>query len=672
MIAAFAGGMAGCALLAALAAALRPAAPGARAAGGWLLALSGALLCGWGAASLRPAPPSLSIVLPAPFPAYGLGLAGLTAGAALLGGLLFVASGLLRAAGVGAGGSGTGLLLHLLLLCVAWFLASTGALGMLAAWEGLSGASYFLLVRDRPRVRRAAWALLGLSEFGAMLLFFALLAVQAGLASAPGWAAAVAFLALFAFGAKAGLFPLQVWMPLAEPEAPGDVAGLFSGLLTAVAVVGFLRVVHLVTPPLLPLGVACGLFGLAGATGSALLGLIERDAKRVLAYGTLEALGLVFTALGAGMALSARGDSAAAEMAVAGALVLLGAHAGAKFALFALAGFVEERGGLRLLDRMGGILHRRPGLAGPLLLAVCTAAGLPPFGAFLGEWLLIEACFASPSGPSGLALPLAVIAALTALVSAAGLTLYLRWIGIGFLGPVRSEAAAALADVPGLGAVGLWLAGSIGAATGIGAGWILPWASAATSWLAQGQPLIAATYVHPAAFAPIVALGAALFAGIGGSTGNVVFAGGGFNVASPWDLAVFAPLLGLAVAAAAGRLGRRPVRMVRTWVGGEPASDLRLAWTAEGLNHVLRLTFAGVFGLRRSRVAQQGTLGLGFRYRVRVLLLLEHHIYRPLLAAAARLTGAVRERTQSGDLAHYVGYLLTAALLGLAVVAWRG
>lgn len=375
------------ALVAAVAGAIEPGTRAARAVIAWALAGAGALLALWGAVSLGPAAPHLTLRLPAPFGAYPFGLQGVAAGAALLAGVLFTAAGLLRAGGVGAGGAGTGLLLHLLLLAVAWFLGSRGPLGTVAAWEAVSAASYFALVRDRPRVRRAAWALLALSEFGAALLFFAMLVLSAREASAltGPWAAGVALLALLAFGAKAGLFPLQVWVPFAEPEAAGDVAGLFSGLLTAVAVVGYLRVLQLVSPPLAPVGTVTLVFGAAGAGGSVLLALIERDAKRVLAYGTLEALGLVFTALGVGMVLQSVGAGSAAVMAVDGALVLLLAHAGAKFALFTLAGFAEERGGLRLLDRMGGLLRRMPRAAGPLVLAVSTLAGLPPLGGFLGS-----------------------------------------------------------------------------------------------------------------------------------------------------------------------------------------------------------------------------------------------------------------------------------------------
>jgi hydrogenase-4 component B len=635
---------------------------------GAVLALFGAGTAAWGAASLGRAGPGVVVGLPPPFPPLALHLDPLAAGGALLAGTLFLATGLMRAAGMGAGGPGAGLRLWLLWLAVAWFLASATPFGLLLGWEALSVVSYFALVRDRPRVRRAAWALLGLSEFGTGLLWFAVLLLAGRGPAGPAWATAMALLALFAFGAKAGLFPLQVWVPLAEPEAPGDLAGLFSGLLTAVAFLGYLRVLRMVAPPLFPVGVATGLFGVVGAAVSALLGLVERDAKRVLAYGTLEALGLAFTALGVGMVLEARGAGSAAVVAVDGALTLLLAHAGAKFALFALAGWVEETtGGLRLLDRMGGLLRRMPRAAGPLLLAVCALAALPPLGGFLGEWLLLEACLMPVPDP-GLHVALAVLAAWVALVAATGLTLYLRWLGIGFLGPTRTPSAARVPDVPLLGALGPWLGALVGVAAGVGAGWILPWLQGAVSWLAQGQPVVAPTYLAPRSYAPIVALGAALFRGLAGRTGDVVFAAGGFDVASPWDLGVFGLLLGVAVALATGRLGGRRVRRVRPWVGGEPEDAPRLAWTAEGLHHALRLAFAAFFGLQRARVAVGEPPAAAVRYRVRVVLRLEHHVYRPLLAFAAKASGAVRHAAQSGDTGRYVGYLLGAVLVGLAAI----
>ena len=353
-------------------------------------------------------------------------------------------------------------------------------------------------------------------------------------------------------------------------------------------------------------------------------------------------------------------------MAVAGALTLLGAHAGAKFTLFATAGWLEARAGVRLLDRMGGVVRRMPRAAGPLLVAAATLAGLPPTGGFLGEWLLIEACLVPTPAHPQLHLALAVLGAVVAVVTATGLTLYLRWLGIGCLGPARSAAAAQAPDVPRLAATGLWLATAIGVGAGAAAGWTLPWLGRATGAVASGQPLIAPTYRTPAAYAAIVRLGAALFGGVAGSSGNVIFAAGGLDVASPWDLALFGALLGLAVYWLARP--RRRVRRAGTWVGGEPEAPENY-WTAEGLNHPLRLTFAGVFSLRRARVPHPVPGVAGFRYRARVVLPLEHHVYRPLWVLAARLSVAVRRGAQSGDVGHYVAYLVGAVLVGLTVVA---
>ncbi len=632
-----------------------------------LLVLSGADLTLWAWWSLGTLHPShLTVPLPWPFPTEYLSLSGLRAGAALLAGLLFIGAGLIRACRVPSR-PGPVLLLHLLLLSVLWFLACSTPVGLLAGWEAVSITSYLLLLRDRPRVRRAAWALLALTEVGSGLLLFALV-VWSGthpLAPTSSWPLALALIALFAFGAKAGLFPLQIWVPLAEPEATGDVAGLFSGLLTALAMVGYLRVVHWTAPHLFPLGIVTAVFGLAGATGGALLGLLDRDPKRVLAYGTIEAVGLAFTALGIGMLLQARGAGSAAEMAIAATVILLLSHGGAKFTLFTLAGWIEDRTGLRRLDRMGGLFGQMRGASGPLLLASVTLAGLPPFGSFLGEWLLLEACLVpTPSHPA-LHIFLAVVAAITAIVTALGMTLYLRWIGFGWLGRPHSPAAAA-ADprVPTVGLVGLWIGTLVGIGGGIAAGWIIPWTSRVTDWLAAGQPVVAATYRTPAAYAPIVALGAALFRGIAGGSGNVIFAAGGFNVSSPWDLAVFALLLGTAVFLFTRR--RRPTRLVRPWAGGEPLDDPRWSWTSEALPHPLRLAFARVLGLERVRAAHVDPSGI--RYRTKVLVRLEHHVYRPLLRLAHRTSGTVRNAVQSGDVTHYVGYLVAFLVVGMAAV----
>jgi hydrogenase-4 component B len=670
--AALAGGIVLLASVAAVAAAWRPR---ARGLPGGRLAASAALLGAWGALGVGGAAGGFALALPEPFGTLVFGLHGLAGGCALLAGVLFGATGIARAGGYRPGGSGTVLLEHALLVAVAWLLASRTPLGLLAGWEAMSLISYLLVVRDRPRTRRAAWALLALSELGSALLLFAMAVWQGAATLGDGWRLAVALIALFAFGAKAGLFPLLIWIPFAEPEADGDVAGLLSGLLTSVAVVGFLRVARWTGAAGLPLGVVTGALGLLGAVGAALMGVVERDAKRVLAYGTLEALGLTFVGLGLAWTLQAAAAGGPAVMAAAGALVLLLAHAGGKYALFLLAGHVEQAGGLRLLDRMGGMLARARRGGAVAVLAVLSLAGLPPFGGFLGEWLLIEACLVPTPAQPALHVALALLAAVLALIAALGLTVYLRWFA-AWLGPARTPRAATLADVPAATALAGWLGAAVAATAGIGAGWVLPWLGGQIAWLASGPALVAPTYLRPQAYAAIVALGAALFRGVAGSTGNVLFPAGGFSVGSPWDLAACVLVGGLVVAGWRARVARMGVRRVRTWVGGEPEAHPNLAFTAEGLSHPLRLTFAGFYGLERSRrplAAADETVVADLapprlRYRARVLLRLEHHLYRPLLRWAAMASAAVR-RTQSGRVSHYVGYLLAAALLGLVVLA---
>jgi hydrogenase-4 component B len=654
------------ALAASVVAATSRGARSARASG-WLLVLGAAALAAW---AVQGPAGAFALRLPDPFGTLSFGLQGLGAWWALLAAVLFAATGLVRAGGYRPGGAGTVLMEHALLLAVAWFLASRSPLGLLAGWEAISLLGYLLVVRDRLRVRRAAWALMAISEVGTGMLLLALLMLGSQ-AVAP---LLLALLALTAFGAKAGLFPLLIWIPFAEPEADGDVAGLLSGLLTAVSIAGFLRVAHLVAAPALPLGIIVGALGLLGAAGSVVMGLVEPDAKRVLAYGTLEALGLCFAGLGLAWTLSSFGAGGAAVMAASGAIVLLMAHAGAKFSLFVLAGHVEQQGRLRLLDRMGGLIGRLRRGSPAAVVAALSLAGLPPLGGFLGEWLILEACFVPTPKQPGLHVAMAIVAGTLALIAAAGLTLYLRWFGAMWLGPARTRAE--VTDLAPPTAAGISLAAALAVWCGIGAGWMLPGLAPLIGWLASGPPVVAPTYVTPAPYAAIVALGAAMFRGIGGSTGNVLFPAGGFSVGSPWDLALF---LAVGIAVLALLRHRRPVRRVPAWVGGELQPGSAYTFTAEGLSHPLRLAFAGFLGLTRERrpidvAPDEATAPLGpprLRYRAQVLLRLEHHLYRPLLAVAERASGAVR-RTQSGRVGHYVLYVLGAVVLGLAVLAIVG
>lgn len=559
------------------------------------------------------------------------------------------------------------------------FLWSGDGLILLASWEFISAVTYLGLVTTR-RARpawHAGWALLALSELGGILLLIALvlfmplhgtvvqdslaaLARTAALRRLPGADTVVMILAIVAFGVKAGLFPVMVWMPLAEPEAPGVVAGIFSGLLTALAVSGILAVVRVAGSGLVWAEVLLGL-GVLGALSGSLYSVVSRHVKRVLAYSTVEVLGLVFSALALWRILSDLDPgSVASSLALDGAVVLLVMHAGAKFVLFAVSDFTGRWS--HTIDGLGGLIHRSGTVAMAALVAILALAAVPPLGGFFGEWLSLEAILKPlPSGEAAVHLGLMAAGGLLALALALGVLAYLRWYAFIFLGVHRGSRTAAPTVTPTY-LVGLGLPLLLTLVSGPGAPWFIPRLGLMLGrFLTSSAPVVAPSFVHPETAAPLVPIGANLIPAPGAS-GTVLFPQA-FNVGDPYVLFWVGVVAVLVVNAARTLVRRRHgERRVSPWTGGAEPWGARVSWSAEGFVHPVRLAFARFYGLKRERVDRRGARF----YRHTIIYRLETHIYAPLLRLGIGLAAGLR-RTQSGRLTQYLAYVWILALAGIVV-----
>src|SRR5215469_12303916 len=336
------------------------------------------------------------------------------------------------------------------------------AFTFLVSWEFMSLSSW-ALVMAHHRIRdnvHAGYVYLVMAGFGtlALLLAFGMLAGADGnyafasiRATHPssGIAAAILFLALAGAGSKAGLVPLHAWLPLAHPAAPSHVSALMSGVMTKVAVYAFVRIVFDLAGDL-PWW--SGALVLAVGSLSAVLGvlqaLMQDDTKRLLAYSTIENIGIIFVGLGLTLAFRADGMSAAAALAMTAALLHVLNHSLFKSLLFFGAGAVLTATGERNLDRLGGLIHRMP-VTSFLFLAGCMAiSALPPLNGFVSEWLTFQAILLSPDLPQW-ALKIMVPAAggLLALAAALAGATFVKTFGITFLGRPRSDAAAMAKEV---------------------------------------------------------------------------------------------------------------------------------------------------------------------------------------------------------------------------------
>jgi hydrogenase-4 component B len=335
------------------------------------------------------------------------------------------------------------------------------AFTFLFTWEFMSLTSWALVMAHHRRAGNAAagYLYLIMASFGtlALLLAFGLLAGPAGgyafeaIRAAPpsaGLAAAVLVLALIGAGSKAGLVPLHVWLPLAHPAAPSHVSALMSGVMTKVAVYGLVRIVFdLLGVPTWWAGALVALLGGVTAVMGVLHALMEHDLKRLLAYHTVENIGIIFIGLGLALAFGANGMRAAAALALTAALFHVFNHSVFKSLLFFGSGAVLTATGERDMERLGGLIHRMPLTAFAFLVGSAAISALPPFNGFVSEWLTFQAILASPHLPQWLLKFLVpAIGALLALSAALAAACFVKAFGVTFLGRPRSDAARGAAE----------------------------------------------------------------------------------------------------------------------------------------------------------------------------------------------------------------------------------
>src|SRR5438552_14361000 len=330
------------------------------------------------------------------------------------------------------------------------------AFTFLFAWEFMSLSSWALVMahhRERDNAR-AGYIYLIMASFGtlALLLMFGLLAGPNGdyafaemrnAYPAASRTAMVLILALVGTGSKAGLVPLHVWLPLAHPAAPSHVSALMSGVMTKVAVYGFVRIVFdLIGPPAWWWSIVVLALGGTTAVMGVLYALMQHDLKRLLAYHTVENIGIIFIGLGLALAFKTHGMMFAAALAFTAALLHVFNHSLFKSLLFFGAGAVLAATGERDMEHLGGLIHRMPQTAFVFLIGCAAISALPPLNGFVSEWLTFQAILLSPQLPSwGLKLLVPAVGALLALSAALAAACFVKAFGVTFLGRPRTPAA---------------------------------------------------------------------------------------------------------------------------------------------------------------------------------------------------------------------------------------
>ncbi|MCX6865077.1 MAG: proton-conducting transporter membrane subunit, partial [Verrucomicrobia bacterium] len=299
---------------------------------------------------------------------------------------------------------------NVMLLNLGIVLLAANGLHFLIAWELFTLAAYFLITlnRQRPTVRAAGWLYLAASHAAVLALFafFTLLAVRAG-----SWElgplrertdlAPLFWLALFGFGLKAGLFPLHIWLPSAHANAPSHVSAMLSGVMLKIGIYGLVRF-----SGWLPVPVGAGWMIVVAGVVSAVLGVAfalgQHDLKRLLAYPSVENIGIILIGLGFALVAADQGNPAWGRLALAGGLLHVWNHGLFKALLFFGAGSVLHSTGTCEMSRLGGLWRSMPWTASLFALGAAAISGLPPLNGFVSEWLVFLGLFDATiaDGPS--------------------------------------------------------------------------------------------------------------------------------------------------------------------------------------------------------------------------------------------------------------------------------
>lgn len=533
-----------------------------------------------------------------------------------------------------------------LLLSMGLVVTAGQGLQFLIAWESFAVSGYFLITLDRRRrdVRAAGWLYLAASHTGTLVLFafFALLAARTG-----SWAlgpmghlpalAPLFWLMLVGFGMKAGFFPLHIWLPSAHANAPSHVSAIMSGVAIKMGVYGIVRFSGwLPAPP------AAGWVIMVLGAVSALIGIVfafaQTDVKRLLAYCSVENVGVILAGVGA--AVMARSTSSASwgRLALAGALLHVWNHGAFKSLLFLSAGSIVHATGTREVSRLGGLWRAMPGTAVVFAVGASAVSALPPLNGFVSEWLIYVGLLDASATGGPAAWGPAVAAIMLATAGAVTLASFVKAGGLIFLGAPRTQPAARahesgpwmLAPMLGLAAVCL-VAGLLPAV-------FWPVASRATAaWMPGWEP----TAIPPG----LVALGR-------------VHVG-----------------LALAVSAAVVYLRHRAtqngLRTAPTWDCGYNAPRARMQYTGMSFASIVTGWFGWVLRPRRMQRRPRGAMPATALRAGAVPETILERVVQPVGWAVGRLAGAARA-LQHGGLQLYVLYVLVGLLALGGLVAMEG
>jgi formate hydrogenlyase subunit 3/multisubunit Na+/H+ antiporter MnhD subunit len=531
----------------------------------------------------------------------------------------------------------------------------------LLAWELMAAASLILVAAQhaRPAVRQAAvfYAVMTQLGFVAILLGLMVLSAAGGadrfadLSAVPAGARTAVFvLTLAGFGSKAGLLPLHAWLPRAHPEAPSPVSALMSAAMVNLGIYGIIRIdLQLLGPGPRWWGVTLLVIGAVSAVYGVLQASVATDLKRLLAYSTVENMGLIGVALGAATLLAATGATSAATVAMAAALLLLVGHAAFKCLGFLAAGSVLAATGLCDLDRLGGLARRMPATTILFGVAALGASGLPLGAGFVGEWLLVQSLIhAAPHPSTVVALATPLVLGAVALTTGLGVATMVKAFGIGFLARPRSDAAADAREAPAS-----MLTGMV--------------APAVACVVLAAAPCVLATPLRRV----LAAVPAAAHADLSGM-GTVLHLPGLAGSIAPGLIAVFLVIAVLVVLGASrwGSRRRPPPVALPLWACGADDLTARMQYTATSFAEPLQRVFDDVLrpdtDIEVTPLEESHYLVAAVAYRARIGDAVQDLLYTPVIRAVTLCANGIR-RAHTGSVHLYLAYGALGVLIVLLV-----
>lgn len=520
----------------------------------------------------------------------------------------------------------------------------------LVAWELMAASSYFLVIYEDEKKEngRAAYLYLVIAHIGAIAILLSF-GVMAGLSNGfesfqgytfdsmrathypLGWATVAFLLAFFGFAAKAGVIPLHVWLPEAHPVAPSNVSALMSGVMLKTAIYGIIRITFdfLKVYPWWWGGIVLAL-GLISAVLGVLYALMQHDLKRLLAYHSVENIGIILIGLGLSMIFTAYHFPVLAALAMMAALYHTLNHAMFKGLLFMGAGAVLHATDERNMEEMGGLIHRMPWTSSLFLVGCVSIAALPPFNGFVSEWLTFQAFLLTPALHRpilGLLIPIG--AALLALTGALAAACFVKAFGVTFLGHWRGHTPVQRVHEVGWEMrIGMMLAAVTCFLLGIFPTVVIRWMDVLTERLVGGNIGITAGKFGWMWLTPIAPERASY---------------SGFNV-------FITILVVVLVAWFLLHVRKATVRRVPIWDCGFEKINARMQYTATSFSMPIRRIFGFLFQIREESHALEPVRHYAYpeklQYRLRVRDRFQYWIYQPINAIAyfiARKVGMLQQ-----------------------------